>query len=50
MTRVLKLTPAIQRGGIKDAHDTAGAVKPVRIATLTRRSTDDEHQPYSIGR
>ncbi len=20
----------------------------VRVATLTRRSTDDEHQPYSI--
>jgi site-specific DNA recombinase len=26
-----------------------GAVTPVRVATLTRRSTDEEHQPYSIG-
>ena len=48
MARVLKLPSATRRHRIEDQADAPGATAPLRVATLTRRSTDEEHQPYSI--
>jgi site-specific DNA recombinase len=31
-----------------DSGNGSSKTTPVRVATLTRRSTDEEHQPYSI--
>src|SRR5437588_2639224 len=48
MAKVLSLPSASRRVGTDDQRSPVGAVTPVRVATLTRRSTDEEHQPYSI--
>jgi site-specific DNA recombinase len=48
MAKVLSLPSPSRRVGTDDQRSPVGAVTPVRVATLTRRSTDEEHQPYSI--
>jgi site-specific DNA recombinase len=48
MEKVLSLPSATRRGNIDGSRDGDGSPRTVRVATLTRRSTDEEHQPYSI--